>query len=444
MTKPVATRPLISHLAAILALLCFLAAPRPAEAQTVKRIALTNARIETVQYGAIANGTVLIENDRIAAMGPNIDIPAGTEIIDCTGLIVYPGMIDSGTQLGLSEVGSDPRTQDYSEIGDLTPHVQALTAVNPNSALIPVTRVSGVTTTLAQPSGGLFPGTASFISLHGYTPQQMLVPESQTIVMQFPVTGRRGGFDRRSDDDIEKAAKEAMKKLDDMWDRAELKARLDSVYAANPSTKRTTEYVPEVDALVPVVRGDRPLLIVVNRAHDIEKAIAWVEKRNIKLPVFSGVAEGWRVASQIAKANIPCVVGPVQAMPSRASDRYDRAYANAGLLHAAGVKIALRTGESENVRNLPYHAGFAAAYGLGKDEALKAVTINPADIFGVSEDIGSIDVGKKANLFVADGDPFETATNIKYLFINGYNIPMKSRQTDLYDEFLSRNPGLHN
>lgn len=437
MTEPL-TKPLHRLMNRFILLILLATCVTQTRAQDVRRFALTNARIETVSYGTLENGTLLIEGDRIVALGTNIEVPADATVIDCAGLTVYPGFIDSGTQLGLSEVGSDPRTRDFSETGDLTPHVQALTAVNPNSALIPVTRVSGVTTALAQPSGGLFPGTAALINLYGYTPNQMLVPDSRTVVLQFPITGRRGGFDRRSDEDIAKAEKESMKKLDDMWDRAVLYARLDSTFDADPSTKRTTEYVPEVAALLPAVRGERPLLIVVNRAADIEKAIAWVEKRDIPLPVFSGVAEGWRVASKLAEADIPCLVGPILTLPSRESDRYDRGYSNAALLAEAGVRIAIRTGETENVRNLPFHAGFAAAYGLGREAALRAVTLTPAEIFGVAEDIGSIEVGKRANVFVADGDPFEPATNIRYVFIDGYNVALESRHTKLYDEFLHR------
>ena len=147
--------------------------------------------------------------------------------------------------------------------------------------------------------------------------------------------------------------------------------------------------------------------------------------------VLSGVAEGWRVADKIAEAGIPCLVGPMLSNPTRQSDRYDKAYANIGLMHKAGVKVAIRTGDSENVRNLPYNAGFAAAYGLGKEEALRAVTITPAEIFGVSDEIGSLEVGKKATLFVADGDPFETKTDIHHVFIDGYMVPMESRHTRL-------------
>ena len=127
--------------------------------------------------------------------------------------------------------------------------------------------------------------------------------------------------------------------------------------------------------------------------------------------------------------------------PTRESDRYDKAYANIGLMHKAGVKVAIRSGDTANARNLPYNAGFAAAYGLGKDEALRAVTIVPAEIFGVDSQIGSLEVGKRATFFVADGDPFETKTDIHHVFIDGYQTPMESRHTRLYDEFLNRNPG---
>ena len=201
------------------------------------------------------------------------------------------------------------------------------------------------------------------------------------------------------------------------------------------------EYNPQMEALLPVMQGKIPVLLEVNKDKDIESAIKWVEKNKVNA-IFTGVAEGWRVADKIAKAGIPVITGPVQSMPTRQSDKYDRPYANAGALHKAGVKVALRTNDSENVRNLPFHAGFAAAYGLGKEEALKAVTINPAEIFGVADQIGSLEVGKIANLIVTDGDPFETKTQIKHLFINGWQVPIDSRHIQLYEEFLERSPGL--
>lgn len=395
--------------------------------------ALTNATIETVTNGVV-NGTLLIQNGKIAGIGSNVTIPSGAKTIDCAGMTIYPGMIDGGTTLGLSEVGSISLTQDYDEIGDFTPHADALTAVNPNSVLIPVTRVNGVTTVLTMPKSGLFPGTASLINLHGYTPKQMYAG-FRGIVMNFPSTGRRGRWDRRSDEDIKKQSEKALKKLNETWERCSQYVNLKA------DQTDMEEYNPEMDAMIPVVKGEAPLLIEVNAKDDILSALKWVKEKNAKA-IFTGVSEGWRVADSIAVANIPVITGPVLSTPRRSSDRYDTAYKNAGLMHQAGVKVAIRTNETENVRNLPFNAGFAAAYGMGKEEALKAVTIVPAEIFGVDDQLGSLEVGKVANVIVADGDPFETKTHFQHIFINGWKVPLESRHTLLYDEFLERSPGL--
>lgn len=399
--------------------------------------ALTNATIETIIKGTITNGTVILRAGKIEDVGSNVAIPSDAEVIDCKGLRIYPGLIDGGTQVGLSEVGSDKKTQDFNEAGEVVPQVKALTAVNPNSVIIPVTRVSGVTTVIAKPDGGLFPGTAALINLHGYTPDQMYA-DFESVVMNFPNTGRRGFFDRRSDEEIKKAVEKSLKRLDEVWGKAIQYHRLDS------ATKgKGLSYYPEIEALQPVVRGEQVLMIEVNAAKDILSALKWVKERAIKKVVLSGVAEGWRVADEIAKANIPVIAGPVIAIPTREYDRYDQIYANPGLMKKAGVKVALRTADSENVRNLPYHAGFAAAYGLGKEEALRSITIVPAEIFGVQEKLGSIEKGKSATLFVCDGDPLETKTQVKHVFIDGWMIPMVTRQTLLYDEFLKRDPGVN-
>jgi len=411
------------------------------QAQSPKAIdgtfALTNATIETVTKGVIQNGTVIISKGKIAAVGSNIPIPAGAEVIDCKGQWIYPGMIDSNTQLGLSEVASDQRTRDFEEVGDIIPQVRAITAVNPNSALIPVTRISGVTTVIASPRGSLISGTAALIDLHGYTPDQMFAG-FEGVVMTFPDAGRRGFFDRRTDEELKKDYDKKLNKLNEAWDKAVQYHKIDSA-----SKSKGITYYPEMQALLPVVRGERALLIQANAAKDILNALKWVKDKKIKKVILTGVAEGWRVADEIAKANIPVLAGPVLDLPSRDYDRYDKAYANPGLMKKAGVKVALCTQEDRgNVRNLPYHAAFAAAYGMGREEALKSVTIVPAEIFGVADRMGSIEVGKNATLFICDGDPFEMKTNIKQVFIDGWKIPMVSRQTELYDEFLKREPGL--
>ncbi len=394
---------------------------------------LKGGTIHTVTHGTMA-GDILIKDGKIEKIGKISD--RSTKTIDCTGLHIYPGMIDGGTHLGLKEIGSISLTQDYRELGDFIPHMQALTAINPNSVNIPVTRTNGVTTVIAQTSGGLFPGTAALIHLHGYTPHQMYAG-FKAVQLNFPSGSRRGRWDKRSQDDIKKEEEKALKKLNEIWDKAVLYAHIDSL--AKTKNKKLEDYNPQMDALLPVLHREMPLMIEVNKQKDILSALKWIKQKNIKA-ILTGVAEGYRCAKKIAKAGIPVITGPVLSIPRRDYERYDVAYKNAGVMQKAGVKVIIRTNETENVRNLPFNAGFAAAYGMGKEEALKAVTIVPAEVFGLADKIGSIDEGKMANIFVSDGDPFEPKTQILHLFINGYKVPIENRQILLYKEFLDRNP----
>jgi len=394
---------------------------------------LKNGRVETLDKGLI-NADVLIEDGIIKDVSEQISHP-GAVNIDCKGLMIYPGMIDSGTKLGLAEIGAVSLTQDHNELGEFTPHMQALTAVNPNSVNIPVTRVNGITTVLTVPSRGRFPGTASLINLHGYTPAKMDAG-FRGMICNFPSTGKRGSRDRRTEAEITKADKKAMKGLNDFYDKAEL---YHSISSQEGATDISLDYNPQLEAMLSVFEREVPLMIEVNKKKDIISALNWIKNKDFKV-IFTGVAEGYKVADSLAFYKIPVITGPVLSNPSRSSDKYDIAYANAGIMQKAGVMVALRTNETENVRNLPYNAGFAATYGMGWREAFKAITIVPAVIFGVADKYGSIERGKVANIFVADGDPFETKTSILHLFINGWKIPLESRHTLLYNEFLNREP----
>ena len=434
-------RPLVFALALLGAAPAFAQGPQyRARAGT---FALVDCRIETVTRGTIESGTVVIEDGRIAAVG-TASVPAGARTVPCQGGSVYPGFIDSGTRIGLQEIGSQPETQDYDELGDVTPQMKTLTAINTSSVHFPLTRVAGVTTSLSVPRGGLMPGTAALVHHHGYTPEQMFAG-FEGVVVNFPTTGRQGPWDRRDQEAIGRAAEQALEKLDGLWDDAVLYAQIDSARTAN-GTEAGQAYQPEMAALLPVVRGEVPLLVETNTAADIVGALEWLDDKDVRA-VLTGVAEGWRVADQLAASGLPVIVGPVTGLPTRPSDRYDAAYRNAALLAQAGVTVALRTNDRmQNYRNLPFHAGFAVAYGqdygFDRQAALEAITINPARMFGVDDEIGSIEAGKRATLFVADGDPFEPATNVTALFIDGYQIPLVSRQTELYEEFLNRSPGL--
>lgn len=398
---------------------------------------LQNAQIHTVSNGIIS-GDVLIKGDKIVEVGPNLN-SAGARTIDCTGKHIYPGFIDGGTYLGLVEINSISLTQDNNELGDFTPNMKALTAVNPNSVSIPVTRTNGVTSVLTMPRGGRFPGQAALINLHGYTPEQMFAG-FEGVRLIYPSSGKRGRWDRRSAEDIKADEEKAIKKMDDIWDKAVAYSKMDS--AATAQNQKMEIYNPEMDALVPVIRKEVKLLVEVNKKADILNALKWLKKRNINA-ILTGCSEGWRVTDSLLVAGYPVIAGPVLGLPNRAYDRYDSQYKNVGKMIAAGIKVAIRSMETENARNLPFNAGFAAAYGLGTEGALRAITLTSAEIFGVSNLYGSIEKGKMANLFISDGDPFEMKTTISHLFIGGYQVPIENRHTLLYDEFLEREPGLN-
>lgn len=397
---------------------------------------LKNGTVHSVTNGNFI-ADILIQGDKIVSVGKNIITPPNTQEIDCIGKHIYPGFIDGGTRLGLAEIESISVTNDFQELGDFIPHMKALTAINPNSVSIPVTRVNGVTTVFSKPERSTFPGTGALIDLFGYTPEQMYAG-AEGVMMTFPSTGRRGRFDRRSDEDIKKDSEKAIQKINDIWTKAKLYATIDSALAVEKKPK--SSYNPQMDALLPVVRKEAKLFIEVNKKDDIELAVKWVKENGIRA-VFTGVAEGSRVTSLLKENNIEVITGPVLRVPGRGSAPFDESYRNASEMVKAGILVAIRTNDAENVRNLPFNAAYAASFGLGIEEALKCITINPAKIFGVDKTYGSIEQGKTANLFISNGDPFELKTRIEYLFIRGWNVPMESRHTLLYDEFIERNPG---
>lgn len=434
----------MKHLLTIAGLLSFLllgafgAQAQITEKPEFGKFAITNATIHTVTDGVIEDGIVLIDEEKIEYVGDNARISNEYKRIDAEGKHVYPGFTDSGTQLGLVEIGAVPVTVDAAEVGDYNPQVRAFTAVNPNSVAIPVTRVSGVTNVISSPTSGVISGKSTFIDLWGYSPDSMAVAENAALNISFPSSARNGAYDDRTDEEIEEEFQEEMKKLKDFWKEAEFYHEMMSKYEDDPDNKTQPDKSTRMDAMREVISGDVPVIFSVNREKDIKEAIEWTKEYPDISFIFSGVAEGWRVADELAEADIPCLVSTLNT-PARDYDNYQRPYQNPGKLQEAGVKVAIATEDTENVRNLLYHAGYAATYGMGTEEAVKAVTINPAEIFGVSDLLGSLEEGKQANLFIADGDPFEPLTNVEQVFIGGHKIPMQSRQTQLFDQFMERN-----
>lgn len=430
----------------ILILAGFCLAATTAEAQITEKpefgqFAIVNADVYTVTGGIIEGGTVLIDDKTITGVGTDLQVPSGYQRIDASGKRVYPGFIDAGTGgLGLVEVSAVPVTVDTDEEGDYTPNVMAFTAVNPHSAAIPVTRTNGVTTVISPPGGGTIPGKATLIDLYGNTPDSMAVLQTAALMQNWPSSTGGGWWDNRSEEEIMRQYRQNVEEIEEYWDKAFAYHEMMSAWEENPSGREQPDKNAALEAMREVVRGEIPVIVDIGDSEDITAFLEWasgMQERGIRF-VLAGVAEGWLVAEQIAESGIPCIVGPVLSTPSHDYFNYQTAYQNAGKLAEAGVKVAITASDVENTRNLPFNAGYAATYGMGTEEALKAVTINPAEIFGVDDRLGSIEEGKKANLFIVDGDPFEATSHVDQVWIDGYKIPMTDRHMQLYEQFLNR------
>jgi imidazolonepropionase-like amidohydrolase len=407
---------------------------------------IRNARVVTVSGADIEGGTVVISGGRIAAVGAAVTAPAGAQEIDARGLTVYPGMIDLGTNMGLAEISSGaPGTMDTQELGEMNPNAAAVWAVNPHSSHIAVTRVEGVTSVLSMPSGGVISGQAAFINLAGSSPREMAVAPQAALVIDFPrVGGGGGGFAAllaAQQGITQDALTQRDRRVDELrrlFRDAEAYGRAQDAYARDPKSVPRPASDVRLAALVPYARGERPVIFRAERDRDIRAAVRFADEMKLK-PVILGGSESWKATQFLKEHNVPVILDSVLNMPLREDDPYDSLFENASKLAAAGVRFCISTGDSgAHVRDLPFHAGMAAAYGLPRAEALKAVTLYPAQILGVSDRVGSIETGKIANLVVTDGDILEARTRVRHLFIAGRQIPLASRHTMLYDQFKDR------
>ena len=394
--------------------------------------AIKNARIVTVTGPEIPNGNILIQNGKITAVGANIKIPSNATVIDAKGLTAYPGLIDPHTGMGLQEISSVAATQDVTELGDVNPHLKASSAINPLSEHVAITRANGITTVGSLPKGGLFAGQGAVINLDGWVLKDMLVKDSALTVINYPTDiNLPANATERQRRDAEDARK---KKIDLLRQTLKDAQAFAKILEARPGDAGTS---PALRALVPVVKGAEPALFNVETENEIKGALEIADEFKLKA-VLSGCAEAWKVVDLLKTKNVPVILGAVLDSPRDDSYPYDANYATAAALVKAGVKIAFTSDSTSSARDLPWHAGMSVAYGLPKDEALKAVTINAAQILGIDALMGSISEGKVANIVLTDGDPLEHATKVKTLFIAGKLVELKSKHTDLYEKFVKR------
>ncbi len=396
---------------------------------------LRGATIHPVSGPEIANGAVLVRDGKIAEIGTRI-AAKGVRVIDAKGLHVYPGLIDSGTQLGLAEVSSVRETVDTVEIGDFNPQLRAIIAVNPASEHIPVTRANGITTAITMPAGGMICGQAALIHLDGWTWEEMAVRTPVFMGLQFPViqTPSSRSSSRQPRTPFPEAKRDYERRLQQLREFFEQARRYQRAKAAAGPRFETDL---KLEAMLPVLEGKLPVVARAVRERTIREAIAFAEREKIRL-VLAEAREAWKVAAELKAKNIPAILGPTLDLPLHEDDPYDKAYTLPAELHKAGVKFAFASFSNSFARNLPYQAAMAVAFGLPREEAVKAITLYPAEIWGVGDEIGSIDKGKWADLIVTDGDPLETRTQIKQMFIKGKVVDLDNKHRRLYEKYMKR------
>jgi imidazolonepropionase-like amidohydrolase len=407
---------------------------------------IQNGRIVPVNGAIIERGSVLINAEgRIAAVGANVEVPAGARVFDATGFTVYPGMMDAGTSMGLGEIplGANA-TMDVTEVGSWNPNAMALWAFNMHSAHIGVTRVVGITHVVSRPTGGVLSGTAALMNLAGATAPEMAVNPRAAVVIEYPRAGGGGGGGGGGGFGGGGGQANQAQRISAQQDslRAILRdavayARAWDAFRANPGLPRPRQDAV-LEALVPLVRGEVPALMPADRAVEIRDAVKFAREMNIT-PIILGGRDAWREAELLKEHNVPVILTGVMDLPQSDDDPYDHNFTLPKRLQDAGVRYAIASGEAgAEARNLPYVAGMAAAFGLTPEQALRAVTLAPAEIFGVADRFGSIEVGKVANLVVTTGDLLEARTDTKYLFIDGRPVGLSTRHTDLYQMFRDR------
>lgn len=408
---------------------------RAAQAASQSVLAITNAHIFPIRGPAIERGTIVIRGNRIEAVGANVAVPAGAQVIDAKGGEVYPGFIDARTTLGLNEPGPGG-FGDAGEMLEINAAVKAQVAYQADSDAIPVARVNGVTSAAVIPNGGLLGGQVAVMNLDGWTWEEATLAPVAGVSFQFPSLNRGGGPGGNAGaeskfEDLKKERDARVAVIEDWIARAR-------AYAALPAAGRGTDW--NLAALVPIVEGTQPLFVAASSERDIRDAVAFADRAGVRI-VITGGLESPLVAPLLNEKNIPVILGSVFTLPTREDFHHAATYRAAGELAQAGVRFAFGTGGASNNRLLPYEAAISVAWGLDRDRALRAMTIDAATILGVADQVGSIEAGKVANLFIASGDPLEMKTQFTHVFINGRDVGLKSKHTELYERFSSRPRG---
>ena len=412
--------------------------PAPVQEQPV---VLRGATIHTVTKGTIQNGTIVLERGKITAIGgPEVATPRAAKVVDVTGKHIYPGLIDAYSTVGITEIGSVDVSNDINELGDFNPNVRADVAVNAESRHIGTTRSAGVLVAFSTPEGGVISGLSSALSLEGWTWEEMSMKGAAALNVRWPDPNARpggrfggGGPGGRGGPagPPPKSYAEQVEQIKEWF--SEARAYRDAV-KANQTVRTDSCYA----AMIPALDGAIPVVVAAEGAAQINDAITWAKAEGVKL-VIRGGRDALFVADRLKAEKITVILTSTMSAPDRQYESYDNAYATPSKLHAAGVKFAIAGGSGGLYSyRLPWEAGVAVAFGLPEEEALKAVTINAAESMGISDKVGSLEVGKEATLLITTGTPLDMTSNIEQSYIQGREIDMMDIHKLFFKKYMEK------
>ncbi len=379
-------------------------------------IALVGGTIHTVSGDVIENGTLLFEEGVITAIGTDVELPEGTAIEDVTGKMIYPGLIDSYSQMGIYEIGAVSLTVDVNEQGPINPNVKVERAFNPESRHIGIARSAGVLTSVTTPGGGLISGQSAAMHMDGWAWDTMTLKSGVGMIVSWP-SANSDNY-KSNIEDIRKAFADA---------RAYKKAREASGVPRHDIDTRW-------ESMIPVFTGEMPVIVDADDVRQIQDAITWAEEEDVRMILLSG-RDSYLVTEYLKKNDIPVIITNVITAPNRAWESYDARYSLPSKLYDAGVEFAIAGDASAaNANRLPLEAGAAAGFGLPVDEAIKAITLSPAKILGLDDRIGALEVGLDATFLITDGNPIEYATQVEQVYIRG----SKSDMNDMHRQFYKK------
>ena len=396
-------------------------------------IIFTGATIHTVSHGVLENAEILFDGGKIISVGHNLSAMYKIERIEAKGKHIFPGLISAVSTLGLQEIGAVRATHDYAEVGSINPNVRANVSYNPDSELIPISRSNGILLALSVPRSGRISGTSSLMMLDGWTWEDATLKHPIGLHLFWPSMKVPKSDKTEKKDKAEKDSRlKSIQKIDDLIQESRAYLKL------KETESLSYKHDLRLEGMLPILTGDIPVFIHANEVRQIEAAVYWADRQNLDM-VLVGGKDSWRTTTLLKEREIPVIYTQTHSTPMRRFENYDQAFTTPYQLYEAGVKFCISNSQSTfqtpHIRNLPYHAAKAASYGLPWEEALRSITLSTAEILGVEEIVGSLEAGKDASFFIADGDILDIRTQVERAYIQGREVDLSDRQKMLYEKY---------